>query len=84
MKITLDLAHWTLVSGRLLSPEIISLAVERTSHLHARVGSPESIQITNFELPENKDWIEGHMRVWEAVWKAQQARNDGFSLLTPG
>ena len=84
LRITLDLAHWTLVAERLISPEVISLAIGRTSHLHARVGTPEVVQITNPEDEVNKKWTQGHMEVWEAVWRAQQNTGAQFTTLTPG
>ncbi len=54
MRLTLDISHWFCVHERFLfdQEEALNLAVQRTNHIHARVGSTQGSQITDFRLPE--------------------------------
>ena len=85
LKLTLDASHWMLVCERLLgSPgssanaeetNALSMLLQRTAHIHARVGTVEAAQLgsgaagyTEFE----KAAVDAHEELWLKVWEHQR------------
>lgn len=61
-----DLSHWTVVTESMLGgfgPQL-DLAIQRTRHIHARVGHEEGPQVPD---PRVAQW-EGHVKAFEAMW----------------
>lgn len=81
LKITLDISHWVCVAESFLEGqgEAVNIALERTEHLHARVGYTEGPQVTD---PRDTTWDEAlqqHMQWWDVIAKR---KNDHNEILT--
>lgn len=66
LKITADFSHWTCVSETLLEDqqEILSEAILRTEHIHARIGYEQGPQISD---PRAQEW-ENHLKTFTNWW----------------
>lgn len=75
LKMTLDISHWMVVHESLLQNQDIELkeVLDRSYHIHARVGHPEGPQVNDPEAPEWKKAVDRHLDLWEKVirqkWK---------------
>ena len=85
LNICADFSHWVCVAERLLNDcdDIITLAAERTVHLHARVGYEEGPQVPDPRAPEYAGALAAHERWWDKVWQSQRSRGVSVSTLTP-
>ena len=82
MRVTADFGHWTCVAGSLLGDQndIVSVAIERADHLHARVGFADGPQVLH---PFTDIWsleLTRFMGWWRAI--ALRRRADGHTGLT--
>lgn len=82
LKITLDISHWMVVAESDLSDqaEAVELAIERSQHIHARVGHLQSPQISDPRAPEYRDVVELYLQWWDAV--VQKRLNEQKELMT--
>ncbi len=80
-----DFSHWVCVAERLLAADdpAMKLAIERTIHVHARVGYEQGPQVPDPRAPEYAAALAAHEKYWDAVWAAQKARGVKVSTLTP-
>lgn len=71
LRVTLDISHWCVVHESLLhnQTEAVNLALERSSHVHSRVGQPESPQISDPRSPEWSKEMKVHFDWWDQVVK---------------
>lgn len=69
LRITLDISHWCNTAESLLhdQKEAVDLAIERTDHIHARVGFAEGPQVTDPRDPEWNNEMEFHLSCWDKV-----------------
>lgn len=69
LKVTLDISHWLCVAETFLSDQssAVKLAIQRTEHVHARVGHPQGPQVNDPRAPEWKDALNTHLNWWRAV-----------------
>lgn len=69
LRITLDISHWCNVHESYLEgqEETVELALQRTDHIHARVGHPEGPQVGDPRAPEWKNALERHLGWWDRV-----------------
>lgn len=83
MRIALDVSHWICVSESFLEdqPEAMKLAVERTEHIHARVGYPEGPQVPDPRAGEWDDAVNRHIALWDKVVE-HKIREDDQSVVT--
>lgn len=63
--ITADFSHWVVVSERLLNgsaagDDLMRACAERTKHIHARVGSPQSAQVNDPMRAEARAYLRAH------------------------
>lgn len=78
LKLTLDISHWMVVHESLLEnqDENISEVINRTNHIHARVGHAEGPQVNDPEAPEWEKALDRHLDIWEQIirlkWKENQ------------
>lgn len=84
LRITLDVSHWCAVSESLLSnqPAVMKLALERTDHIHARIGHPEGPQVNDPRAPEWKETVEAHLAWWDKVVEIKKKKNEVLTVLT--
>jgi sugar phosphate isomerase/epimerase len=69
LKINLDISHWMVVHESLLQNQekILEKVLNRTSHIHARVGHAEGPQVNDPEAPEWQNALNRHLDIWEKV-----------------
>ncbi len=84
LKLNLDISHWMVVHESLLEQQDNTLqeVIERTHHLHARVGHAEGPQVNDPEAPEWKKAVDRHLTIWEKVIRNQWKTNNTFTLTT--
>ncbi len=64
-----DLSHWAVVTESLLGGygEAMALALQRTRHIHARVGHEEGPQVSDPRAPQWKAQLNAHLGWWDAI-----------------
>jgi hypothetical protein len=69
LKLTADFSHWVCVCESLLGDqtENLNLAIERTVHIHSRVGYAQGPQVTHPASPEYTLELATHLDWWRAV-----------------
>ncbi|CAZ95014.1 sugar phosphate isomerase/epimerase [Zobellia galactanivorans] len=84
LKLNLDISHWMVVHESLLQNQDKELEeiVNRSHHIHARVGHAEGPQVNDPEAPEWKKAVERHMDIWEKVIRKQWEGKDVFTITT--
>jgi hypothetical protein len=71
-----DISHWVVSAERLLSDatdekwnDIVELLCKRTKMIHARIGSPNQIQVIDPNSEENKENKEYFHQLWLKIFK---------------
>lgn len=84
LRITLDISHWCNVHESLLADqqENVSLALQRTSHIHARVGHPEGPQVSDPRAPEWSAALNAHIAWWDQVMQMRKQSGGTMTVLT--
>jgi hypothetical protein len=84
LRITLDVSHWCNVSESLLSnqAETLKIAIERTDHVHARIGHPEGPQVSDPRAPEWKETLDAHLAWWDKIAEIKKQKNEQLTILT--
>ena len=84
LRITFDVSHWCNVSESLLAnqPDTIKIAIERTDHIHARIGHPEGPQVNDPRAPEWKDALDAHLAWWDKIVELKKASGELITFLT--
>jgi hypothetical protein len=84
LRITFDVSHRCNVSESLLANqgETMKIALERTDHIHARIGHPEGPQVNDPRAPEWKEALDAHLAWWDKVVEMKKASGDTLTILT--
>ena len=71
LKLNLDISHWMVVHESLLQNQEQALTeiMDRTHHIHARIGHAEGPQVNDPAAPEWKDALERHLDIWSKIIK---------------
>jgi hypothetical protein len=82
LRLTADFSHWCCVHESLLEDQeaCVSVAVNRSYHIHARVGHAEGPQVPD---PRDSLWernMDAHLKWWRQIIQARQA--EGSSMLS--
>jgi len=85
LQLTSDFAHWTCVAETLLGnqKEAVQTAIDRTLHIHARVGSTQSSQVID---PRDKRYIQEldqFKRWWSLMMKTAKDNDRDFVTFMP-
>ena len=82
LRLTADFSHWMVVHESDLrdQEDTLALAIERSDHIHARVGYEEGPQVPDPRAPEWKGHVDRHLTLWRRVVEAR--REDGTGELT--
>jgi len=85
MRLTLDISHWFCVHERFLSDqeEAVNLAIQRTDHIHARIGYDQGSQVPDFQMPEWKNALETHLEIWDRIHSRAVAEGRKTLTVTP-
>lgn len=84
LRLTLDISHWCNVHESYLSDqeETIALALNRTDHIHARIGHPEGPQVSDPRAPEWKQAVETHFGWWDKIVERKKKEGKLMTFLT--
>ena len=84
LRITFDVSHWCNVSESLLNNQLetVKIAIERTDHIHARIGHPEGPQVNDPRAPEWKEALDAHLAWWDKIVELKKASGDMLTVLT--
>jgi hypothetical protein len=84
LKLTLDISHWCNVHESLLEDqsENVEAALNRTGHIHARIGHQEGPQVNDPRAPEWKQAFDTHLAWWDNVVAQKAKRNETVTILT--
>jgi sugar phosphate isomerase/epimerase len=84
LRITFDVSHWCTVSESLLNnqPETMRMAIERTDHVHARIGHPEGPQVNDPRAPEWKEAVDAHFAWWDKIVETKNNKGEQLTVLT--
>ncbi len=84
LRITFDVSHWCNVSETLLhdQEETVNLTLDRTDHIHARIGHPEGPQVNDPRAPEWDDALKAHVAWWDKVVERKKQNGERLTILT--
>lgn len=84
LKLTLDISHWMVVHESLLQNQDKNLleVMNRTYHIHARVGYAEGPQVNDPEAPEWKTALNRHLDIWEKIIRKNWETIPIFTITT--
>ena len=84
LRMTFDVSHWCNVHESLLQDqqETVNMALERVDHIHARIGHPESPQVSDPRAPEWEEAVKAHLGWWDRVVEKKKKRNERLTILT--
>lgn len=84
LKLTLDISHWCNVHESLLhnQKEIVDAALQRTEHIHARIGYEEGPQVADPRAPEWKYALDAHFAWWDKVVERKKKAGERITFLT--
>jgi sugar phosphate isomerase/epimerase len=84
LRITADLSHWCVVHESLLDdqPEAVRKALERTDHIHARIGHAEGPQVNDPRAPEWEAAVKAHFAWWDKVVERKKRNGERLTILT--
>lgn len=85
LELTADFSHWFCVHESDLSnqPENVALAIERTRHIHARVGFEEGPQVSNPLNEATLPTTEKFLALWRRIIEARKAAGTAQMTITP-
>ena len=83
--LTLDVSHWFCVSESYLEDqqEAVQIAINRTRHIHARVGHTQGSQVIDPALPEYAEALKSHLQIWDQWIKERKAEGATSCSITP-
>ena len=69
LRLTFDISHWVAVAESWLEDQsdAVQLAIDRSAHIHARVGYPEGPQVPDPRLPEWQEAVQVHLGWWSRI-----------------
>ncbi|MGD1894563.1 MAG: sugar phosphate isomerase/epimerase family protein [Cyclobacteriaceae bacterium] len=84
LELTLDISHWCNVHESLLQDqeETVQLALERSGHVHSRIGHAESPQVTDPRAPEWSEAVDAHWAWWDQVVKHRIDQSKALTMTT--
>lgn len=84
LRLTFDVSHWCNVSESFLQdqPETLQMALQRTDHIHARIGHPQGPQVADPRAPEWEPAVKAHLLWWDAIVEQKRKNNETLTVLT--
>ena len=84
LRLTLDISHWCNVHESLLfdQPEAVQAALERTGHIHTRIGHEEGPQVNDPRAPEWQNAVKAHLGWWDKVVELKMKAGQPLTMLT--
>ncbi len=84
LRITFDVSHWCNVHESLLADqqETLELTLQRTDHIHARIGHAEGPQVNDPRAPEWEEALNAHLAWWDKVVEIKKQKGEVLTILT--
>lgn len=84
LRLTLDISHWCNVHESLLADQkdTVNLALDRTDHIHARIGHPEGPQVNDPRAPEWEQTVKQHFEWWDKIVERKKRNGERVTILT--
>lgn len=82
LRLTLDVSHWCAVAESLLGnqQQTITEALNRTDHVHARIGHEEGAQVPEPRAPEWQKAKDAHYEWWDKVVALKKAKGETLTV----
>jgi sugar phosphate isomerase/epimerase len=84
LKLTLDISHWCNVHESMLENQkaTVDAALQRTEHIHARIGYQEGPQVADPRAPEWEYAVKAHFAWWDKVVEQKKKEGKMITFLT--
>ncbi|HEA20112.1 hypothetical protein LCGC14_2335770 [marine sediment metagenome] len=78
LKLNLDISHWMVVHESLLENQdkLLNKVIDRSFHIHTRVGHSEGPQVNDPEAPEWQKALHRHLDIWEKIIRKRWEESD--------
>lgn len=85
LRLTADFSHWMVVHETDLTDQeaTLCMAIERSHHVHARVGYEEGPQVPDPRAPEWERHVHNHVALWQRVVDARRRAGAEVLTITP-
>mgnify|MGYP001268684794 CR=1 FL=1 len=85
LRIAADFSHWCNVCESILpdQEQNLRLAIERSIHIHGRVGFEHGPQVPDYRAPEYAYALAAHERWWDAIIAEHLKRGEKYLTFTP-
>ena len=83
-QLTLDISHWCVVAESLLGnqPLAVKKALQRTAHIHSRIGHEEGPQVSESRAPEWQRARDAHFAWWDEIVAMKKAAGERLTMTT--
>ena len=61
----------------------MTLVIERTDHIHSRVGYSQGPQVPDPRAPEYAGELAAHEEWWDRIWDSMEVRGREWASMTP-
>lgn len=84
LRVTFDVSHWCNVHESLLQDqqETVQLAIDRTDHIHARIGHAQGPQVSDPRAPEWEPAVKAHLAWWDRIMENKRKKGGRITVLT--
>jgi sugar phosphate isomerase/epimerase len=84
LRITFDVSHWCVVHESMLDDqeETLAMVLERTDHIHARIGYQEGPQVNDPRAPEWEYAVKLHFAWWDKIVERKKKNGERITFLT--
>lgn len=84
LRLTLDISHWCAVheSGLEDQEETVAEVLDRTDHIHARIGHSEGPQVNDPRAPEWDYIVKRHWNWWDKIVERKRKEGKRMTILT--
>lgn len=85
LRLTADFSHWMVVheSDLTAQEENVQAAIERSDHIHARIGFEQGPQVNDPSAPEWAAHARNHLELWRRIVAHHVARGSALLTITP-
>ena len=82
VKLALDISHWCAVHESMLGDQsaAVDLALQRTDHIHARIGHPEGPQVNDPRAPEWENIVQQHLEWWDVIVASHREQRQPLTI----
>ena len=83
LRITADLSHWCAVHESMMEDQedTLTMVLDRTDHIHARIGHPEGPQVNDPRAPEWDSIVKRHFSWWDKVVERKKKNGERMTFL---